>query len=122
MYSPYKETWSELLTLDTETRNTRIMADLEVQYAEGTTIALLDAVSFCLNRDIAAPDWVIRGFNRAWEISWKLGISRTLDEAFETERPKNWRQKRAQKDQMAMKNDQELRSYEQSIPRQPQTI
>ena len=100
MYSPYKETWIELSKLDAETRYTRILADLKAKYDDGETSALLEAVSFCLTCGVAAPEWVISRFGQAWEVRWAYGLSRTLGEAFDIERPKNWHKRRAQKDRM----------------------
>lgn len=74
--------------------------ELEGLCLAGEAEALLDAVAICINTGIKAPPWVEKGFNEAWLVRWKTAEARTLGEAFGIERPSNWRQGRAQKDEL----------------------
>lgn len=84
--------------LDLEIRQAKILGKLEQEFESGNSCALLDAVEVCLDANIQTPKWVVIGFRAAWAIGWESGSARTLGEAFDINRPKNWRQKRARKD------------------------
>ncbi len=79
---------------DIETR----LDHLQRQFESGDGHALLNAVGICLNTGTKAPNWVQTGFNAAWTVRWESGQARTLDDAFDIQRPKGWSQKRSQKD------------------------
>lgn len=83
-----------------EDRQAALLARYEAAFNAGDSSALLDAVSIYLMRGIETPKWVVTGFNAAWGVKWGSGQARTLDEAFDLQRPKNWTQKRARKDRL----------------------
>jgi hypothetical protein len=62
----------------------------KARYDNGDKAALLEAVEFCALFKLVMPEWVAYWFTSAHR-EWKRLNVKTLDEAFEVQRPSNFR-------------------------------
>jgi len=73
------------------------LEELRRQFESGDREALLEAIGIVLNAGPVAPSWVATGFNAAYVVGYQGANAKTLDEAFDIQRPEGWRQATARR-------------------------
>ncbi len=76
--------------MDRESVLSAHLESLKQRYESGESEALLDAIDFCGKYKLVMPDWVSWHFSACYK-KWADLDVKTLDEAFDMKRPKNFR-------------------------------